>query len=88
LGERFNGIEEVVGSIPSGSTTQRTDIRRLLAFAKVRVISGTCADMGQNSRQRQRKSVFRHDLWIQSLRDKILFREVMFRFHETSSILN
>jgi hypothetical protein len=26
LGERFNGIEEVVGSIPSGSTTQLADI--------------------------------------------------------------
>jgi hypothetical protein len=25
LGERFNGIEEVVGSIPSGSTKQAID---------------------------------------------------------------
>ena len=27
LGERFNGIEEVVGSIPSGSTTLRLRLR-------------------------------------------------------------
>jgi hypothetical protein len=26
LGERFNGIEEVVGSIPSGSTIQLLDL--------------------------------------------------------------
>jgi hypothetical protein len=26
LGERFNGIEEVVGSIPSGSTNQIKDL--------------------------------------------------------------
>jgi hypothetical protein len=26
LGERFNGIEEVVGSIPSGSTNKTIDI--------------------------------------------------------------
>jgi hypothetical protein len=26
LGERFNGIEEVVGSIPSGSTTHTRDL--------------------------------------------------------------
>jgi hypothetical protein len=29
LGERFNGIEEVVGSIPSGSTNQIRDLRQL-----------------------------------------------------------
>jgi hypothetical protein len=28
LGERFNGIEEVVGSIPSGSTTHTRDFPR------------------------------------------------------------
>jgi hypothetical protein len=32
LGERFNGIEEVVGSIPSGSTTRHSDINRLSCF--------------------------------------------------------
>ena len=28
LGERFNGIEEVVGSIPSGSTKNINDLSR------------------------------------------------------------
>ena len=33
LGERFNGIEEVVGSIPSGSTIRLTTISSTRGFA-------------------------------------------------------
>ena len=43
LGERFNGIEEVVGSIPSGSTNQPVDITGLSVSLNIRDISGTCA---------------------------------------------
>ena len=44
LGERFNGIEEVVGSIPSGSTNQpsRERSHSLLLFESFRVFQGAC----------------------------------------------
>jgi cytidine deaminase len=42
LGERYNGIVEVVGSIPSGSTQQRSDIHQ--AFFFVQETAMTLAD--------------------------------------------
>ncbi len=33
LGERLNGIQEVVGSIPIGSTTARLDLRAKFAMS-------------------------------------------------------
>jgi hypothetical protein len=35
LGERFNGIEEVVGSIPSGSTNKNNSLATRLFLADV-----------------------------------------------------
>jgi hypothetical protein len=43
LGERFNGIEEVVGSIPSGSTTHIHDFSRLSVSCDLSDISEACA---------------------------------------------
>ena len=42
-GDSFNGIEEVVGSIPSGSTTQLIDIGRFFVSLDILDISGACA---------------------------------------------
>jgi hypothetical protein len=41
LGERFNGIEEVVGSIPSGSTTHSPETDISACDAETQVISAT-----------------------------------------------
>jgi hypothetical protein len=48
LGERFNGIEEVVGSIPSGSTTRLFDTARFSVYLDIHDISGACARRVQN----------------------------------------
>jgi hypothetical protein len=55
LGERFNGIEEVVGSIPSGSTTQVTDIKGFSAPLNSVDMSGACAQRRKKKRARDRE---------------------------------
>ena len=39
LGERFNGIEEVVGSIPSGSTNQINHLAKVIVSATRRGVN-------------------------------------------------
>ena len=41
LGERLNGIQEVGGSIPPGSTTHSPDFGKPTGFLRIRVFSVT-----------------------------------------------
>jgi hypothetical protein len=55
LGERFNGIEEVVGSIPSGSTK---------TFNKIRSRSGRMLQLRSVSNRQLIATAARNGLWM------------------------